>query len=180
MGATVAERARRIRLVLLDVDGVLTDGKILLHADGSESKQFDIRDGTGIVLAQKAGLRVGLLSARHSAATTERAQQLRIAIVRQGALDKLGTFEALIAELDLRPDEVAFMGDDLLDLPVLARVGLAAAPADAVPDVRALAHWTSQARGGDGAVRELTELLLKAQGLWDGLIAEWIPARARP
>jgi 3-deoxy-D-manno-octulosonate 8-phosphate phosphatase (KDO 8-P phosphatase) len=180
VGQTVTERARRVRLVLLDVDGVLTDGKILLHADGGESKQFDIRDGTGIVLAQKAGLRVGLLSARHSAATAERARQLRIAIVRQGALDKLEAFEALIAELHMRPDEVAFMGDDLLDLPVLARVGLAAAPADAVSDVRALAHWTSQARGGDGAVRELTELLLKAQDLWDGLVAEWTPARARP
>ena len=88
---TVTERARRVRLVLLDVDGVLTDGKILVHADGTESKTFDIRDGTGIVLAQKAGVRVGLLSARQSSATTERANQLRITIVRQGALDKLAT-----------------------------------------------------------------------------------------
>jgi 3-deoxy-D-manno-octulosonate 8-phosphate phosphatase (KDO 8-P phosphatase) len=173
-------RARRIRLILLDVDGVLTDGRILVHADGTESKQFDIRDGTGIVLAQKAGLVVGLLSARHSGATAERARQLRIGLVRQGALDKLATFESVIAELGLAADEVAFMGDDLLDLPVLGRVGLATAPADAVSDVRAVVHWVSEARGGAGAVRELTELILKAQDRWDALVAEWTPARAQP
>jgi 3-deoxy-D-manno-octulosonate 8-phosphate phosphatase (KDO 8-P phosphatase) len=176
MALTVTDRARRIRLVLLDVDGVLTDGKIAVHADGSESKTFDIRDGTGIVLAQKAGVRVGLLSARQSAATTERANQLRIAIVRQGALDKLATYEALLAELDLDDHDVAFMGDDLLDLPVLGRVGLAAAPADAVSEVKAVVHWVSQSRGGDGAVRELAEMVLKAQDRWDVLVAEWTPA----
>lgn len=176
MSPSVAERARRIRLVLLDVDGVLTDGKIVVHADGTESKTFDIRDGTGIVLAQKAGVRVGLLSARHSAATTERASQLRIAIVRQGALDKLATYQELLAELGFVDAEVAFMGDDLLDLPVLGRVGLAAAPADAVPEVRAVAHWISQARGGDGAVRDLAEVVLKAQDRWNALVAEWTPA----
>jgi 3-deoxy-D-manno-octulosonate 8-phosphate phosphatase (KDO 8-P phosphatase) len=176
---TLKARARRVRLILLDVDGVLTDGRILVHADGTESKQFDIRDGTGIVLAQKAGLTVGVLSARHSAATAERARQLRIGIVRQGALDKLATFESLVAELGLSADEVAFMGDDLLDLPVLGRVGLAAAPADAVSDVRAVVHWIADARGGAGAVRELAELILKAQDRWDGLVAEWTPARAQ-
>ncbi len=176
MALTLTERARRVRLVLLDVDGVLTDGKILVHADGTESKTFDIRDGTGIVLAQKAGVRVGFLSARQSAATTERAHQLRIAIVRQGALDKLATYEALLAELGLEDHDVAFMGDDLLDLPVLGRVGLAAAPADAVPEVKATAHWVSRSRGGDGAVRELTEVVLKSQDRWDALVAEWTPA----
>ena len=180
MAITIDERARRVRLVLLDVDGVLTDGKILVHSDGTESKQFDIRDGTGIVLAQKAGVRVGLLSARQSAATTERANQLRIAIVRQGALDKLTTYETLLAELGLEDHDVAFMGDDLLDLPVLGRVGLAAAPADAVPEVKATAHWVSHARGGDGAVRELTELVLKSQDRWEALVAEWTPAPTQP
>jgi 3-deoxy-D-manno-octulosonate 8-phosphate phosphatase (KDO 8-P phosphatase) len=179
MALALIERARRVRLVLLDVDGVLTDGKILVHADGTESKTFDIRDGTGIVLAQKAGVRVGLLSARQSASTTERANQLRITIVRQGALDKLTTYEALCAELGLEDRDVAFMGDDLLDLPVLSRVGLAAAPADAVPEVRAIVHWVSHARGGDGAVRELAEMVLKSQGRWDALVAEWTPAPAQ-
>jgi 3-deoxy-D-manno-octulosonate 8-phosphate phosphatase (KDO 8-P phosphatase) len=174
----IADRARRIRLLLLDVDGVLTDGKILVHHDGSESKQFDIRDGTGIVLAQKAGIRVGLLSARQSAATVERAAQLRITLVRQGALDKRTTYEEIRLELGLDDAEIAFMGDDLLDLPVLGRVGLAAAPADAVEIVRSRVHWVSVRRGGDGAVRELTELLLTAQGKWDDLVAEWLPAPA--
>ncbi len=177
MALTSLDRARRIRLILLDVDGVLTNGKILVHADGSESKQFDIKDGTGVVLAQKAGIRVGLLSARQSASTTERAAQLRITIVRQGALDKLGEYDAIRADLGLADEEVAYMGDDLLDLPVLARVGLATAPADAVPDVRAAAHWVSRQRGGDGAVRELAEMVLKAQDRWDALVAEWTPAR---
>ena len=180
MAPTLTERARRVRLVLLDVDGVLTDGKIVVHADGTESKTFDIRDGTGIVLAQKAGVRVGLLSARQSGATTERANQLRITIVRQGALDKLTTYESLLAELGLDDEEVAFMGDDLLDLPVLGRVGLAAAPADAVDVVRSRVHWVSARRGGDGAVRELAELVLKAQDRWLALVAEWTPAPTQP
>jgi 3-deoxy-D-manno-octulosonate 8-phosphate phosphatase (KDO 8-P phosphatase) len=180
VAATTEDRARRIRLILLDVDGVLTDGKILVHGDGSESKQFDIRDGTGIVLAQKAGLRVGLLSARHSASTSERAAQLRVTLVRQGALDKLSEFEALCGELGLDAAAVAFMGDDLLDLPVLARAGLACAPADAVSEVRAAAHWVSRRQGGDGAVRELCELVLKAQDRWESLVAEWTPARSEP
>ena len=180
MALTLDDRARRVRLILLDVDGVLTDGKIVVHADGSESKTFDIRDGTGVVLAQKAGVRVGLLSARQSAATTERASQLRIAIVRQGALDKLTTYESLLTELGLEDSDVAFMGDDLLDLPVLGRVGLATAPADAVAEVRAVVHWVSRARGGDGAVRDLTELVLKAQDRWETLVAEWTPAPTQP
>lgn len=172
-----AERARRVRLLLMDVDGVLTDGKILLHADGTESKTFDIRDGTGIVLALRAGLRVGLLSARHSGATTERAAQLKIPIVRQGAADKLAAYEEILRLEGVADDEVAFMGDDLLDLPVLARVGLPAAPADATCEARGAAAWVSTARGGDGAVRELVEALLKAQDKWDAVVADLAPVR---
>ena len=180
MTADLAERARRVRLLLFDVDGVLTDGKILLHADGSESKQFDIRDGTAIVLAQKAGVTTGLLSARQSAATAERAAQLRIPIVRQGAGDKLETLGEILAVEGLTAEEVAYMGDDLLDLPVLGRVGLAASPADAAPEVRERVHWISARRGGDGCVRELIELVLKAQGRWETLISAWleVPSRA--
>ena len=114
MAPDVPGLAQRIRLLLFDVDGVLTDGTILVHADGRESKQFDIRDGTGIVLAERAGLRVGLLSARHSAATAERASQLRIPIVRQGAADKLEAYRDIIANEALTDAEVAYMGDDVL------------------------------------------------------------------
>jgi 3-deoxy-D-manno-octulosonate 8-phosphate phosphatase (KDO 8-P phosphatase) len=171
--------ARPVRLLLFDVDGVLTNGAILIHADGRESKQFDIRDGTGIVLAERAGLRVGLLSARHSAATAERASQLRIPIVRQGAIDKLETYRDIIASEGVHDDQVAYMGDDVLDLPVLARVGLSAAPADAMPDVLPRVAWVSRQRGGHGAVREMIELVLKAQGRWEELLAQWTEAPSR-
>jgi 3-deoxy-D-manno-octulosonate 8-phosphate phosphatase (KDO 8-P phosphatase) len=179
MTTDIGERARRIRLLLFDVDGVLTDGKILLHADGSESKLFDIRDGTAIVLAHRAGLRTGLLSARQSAATAERAAQLRIPIVRQGAADKLETLEDLLRTEGIAPAEVAYMGDDLLDLPVIDRVGLSAAPVDAAAEVRSRVDWLATRRGGDGAVRELIETILKAQDRWDGIIASFTEAPSR-
>jgi len=169
--ATLERKASSVRLLLFDVDGVLTDGRVLMHADGSESKQFSIRDGTGIVWAQRAGLSVGLLSARHSPATTARARQLGVRIVRQQAGDKLDTYRALVGEERIEDVEVAFMGDDLLDLPVLRRVGLSAAPADAAPEVRDRADWVASARGGHGAARELVELILRAQGRWDPLVA---------
>ena len=179
MSIEIAERARRVRLLLFDVDGVLTDGTILVHADGRESKQFDIRDGTGIVLAERGGLRVGLLSARHSAATAERASQLRIPIVRQGAVDKLETYRDIIASEGVTDDQVAYMGDDVLDLPVLARVGLSAAPADAMADVLPRVLWISTQRGGHGAAREMIELVLRAQGRWDELLSQWTVAPSR-
>jgi 3-deoxy-D-manno-octulosonate 8-phosphate phosphatase (KDO 8-P phosphatase) len=170
--------ARGVRLLLFDVDGVLTDGRILLHADGSESKSYHIRDGTGLVLARKSGLLTGLLSARSSASTTERARQLAIPIVRQGATNKLTVYQEILAEHGLADREVAFMGDDVQDLPVLTRVGLACAPADAVPEVRARARWISSLGGGAGAVRELIELVLRAQGTWDDLVRAYLLAEA--
>lgn len=168
---TIAERAAKIRLLLFDVDGVMSDGTVLLHPDGTESKQFHIRDGTGIVLLQREGLLTGLISARTAVATTQRAAQLSMSIVRQGVLDKLGAFEEIVAAQRLTDDQVAYMGDDLVDLPVLARVGLATAPADAVPEVRAAVDWVSQYGGGQGAVRELAELVLRAQSRWTAIVA---------
>ena len=170
----IAERASRVRLILFDVDGVLTDGTLLLHADGSESKVFDIKDGTGIVWAQRLGLTVGFLSARSSAATAQRASQLGITLVHQGVASKLETYEQIADSLMLDDDQVAYMGDDILDLPVLARVGLAAAPADASDDVRSRVHWIAKANGGAGAARELIELILRAQGLWDSVLATYL------
>jgi 3-deoxy-D-manno-octulosonate 8-phosphate phosphatase (KDO 8-P phosphatase) len=167
-------KAARVRLVLFDVDGVLTDGKVLLHADGTESKVFDIKDGTGIVWAQRLGLTVGFLSARASSATAQRAAQLGITLVHQGVASKLETYDQIADSLMLEDDEIAYMGDDILDLPVLARVGLATAPADAADDVRSRVHWVAKARGGDGAARELIELILRAQGLWDSVLATYL------
>ena len=165
---------RRIRLVLFDVDGVLTDGTIVLHGDGSESKMFHIRDGAAIVWAQRAGMLVGLLSARTSDATARRAQQLGVTLVLQGRADKLAGYEEVLRQTGLTDDAVAYMGDDLQDLPVLRRVGFAAAPADAPADVRARVAWVSASAGGHGAARELIEHVLQAQGTWATAVAEFL------
>lgn len=177
---TLTERARRIRLVLLDVDGVLTDGAILLGPKGTEHKRFHVRDGAAIVWAQRAGLLTGLLSGRRAGATSARAAQLAIPIVTQGRMDKAVAYERILATHELDDQHVAYMGDDLLDLPVLRRVGLSAAPADAVDEVLRAVHWTSTHAGGHGAVRELVELILKAQGRWETVVAEYDRKAARP
>jgi 3-deoxy-D-manno-octulosonate 8-phosphate phosphatase (KDO 8-P phosphatase) len=169
--------ARRVRLLLLDVDGVLTDGTILLHHDGAESKAFHIRDGAAIVWAQRAGLKVGLLSGRASDATVQRAAQLGIPLVVQGAADKLAAYEQILREAALEDGEVAYMGDDLQDLPVLRRVGFSAAPADAPAEVRSRVHWVSEQPGGHGAVRELIEHLLQTQGAWQNAVDHYLAPR---
>jgi len=173
---TVHERASRVRLLLFDVDGVLTDGVIVMHPDGSDSKGFHIRDGAAIVWAQRAGLTVGLLSARTSGATTHRAAQLAVRLVVQGVSSKLNAYERIVREAGLTDDAVAYMGDDILDLPVLARAGLAAAPGDAAAEVRARVHWISTAGGGRGAARELIELVLRAQQRWDAVMQSYLPS----
>ena len=172
---TVAERVADIRLLLFDVDGVLTDGVVVMHADGSEAKGFHIRDGAAMVWAQRAGLTVGWLSARSSGATTHRAAQLGIRLVVQGANSKLTAYERILRDTGLSDRAVAYMGDDLLDLPVLTRVGLAAAPADAAAEVVSRVHWVSTAGGGRGAVRQFIEMVLRAQNRWDTVLREYVP-----
>jgi 3-deoxy-D-manno-octulosonate 8-phosphate phosphatase (KDO 8-P phosphatase) len=166
-------KASRIKLLLFDVDGVLTDGTVLIHSDGSESKTFFIRDGIAMVWAQRAGLKVGLLSARTSSTTPHRAAQLGITLVYHGVSSKLATYERIIRDERLTDDEVAYMGDDVVDLAVLRRAGLAAAPADAVPEVLAQADWVSHARAGAGAARELVEFVLRQQNRWEEVIARY-------
>lgn len=174
------ERAARVRLLLFDVDGVLTDGTVIVHSDGSESKGFHIRDGAALVWAQRTGLTVGLLSARSSGATTHRAAQLAIRLVVQGVSSKLAAYERILSDAGLADQDVGYMGDDLLDLPVLARAGLSAAPADAAPEVMKLAHWVSAAAGGRGAVREFIEMVLRAQNKWDALAATYAAGDGAP
>jgi 3-deoxy-D-manno-octulosonate 8-phosphate phosphatase (KDO 8-P phosphatase) len=167
----VTARARRIQVLLFDVDGVLTDGGVYVHADGHESRRFDIKDGAAIVMARQAGLTVGLISARESLSTQHRARQLGMEPVRQGAADKGAALEELMDAHGWDAETIAYMGDDVVDLPVLRRVGLAACPADAVAEVRAVAHVVSARPGGQGAARALIEDILRAQGRWDALIA---------
>ena len=172
---SLESRAARIKLVLFDVDGVLTDGAVLVHSDGTESKRFHIRDGLAMIWAERAGLKVGLLSARTSATTIHRAHQLGLSLVRQGVANKLDAYDEIIAEVGLADGEVAYMGDDVVDLAVLARVGLSAAPSDAVRDVRERVQWVASSAGGEGAARELIEVILRAQGRWDALVASFTP-----
>ena len=163
-----------LKLLLFDVDGVLTDGTILIHADGTESKHFNIRDGAGIVWAQRVGLSIGLLSARTADATAVRAAQLGIKIVSQGGADKLAEFDRILAGAGLTQSEVGYMGDDLQDLPVLRRAGFSAAPADAAAEVRAAVHWVSPSGGGHGAARECIEHVLRAQGHWQAAVSGFL------
>ena len=175
---SIHAKAAGIRLLLFDVDGVLTDGKVLLYGDGTESKQFDIKDGIAMVWARRAGLMIGFLSARTSASTTQRAAQLGVTLVHEGVVNKLETYEQIVGDLCVDDAEVAYMGDDIVDLGVLRRVGLSAAPADAVEEVRARVHWVSRAPGGRGAVRELIEVVLRAQGRWEALLASYTGDRS--
>lgn len=159
----VLERARRIRLLVLDVDGVLTDGRLYLSPEGEELKVFHVRDGAGLVAVQRAGITVAIISGRDSAAVTRRAEELGIRHVRQGVADKGAELDRLMRELGCDPAETACVGDDTPDAPMLQRVGLAVGVADAHPALLASAHWVTRAKGGRGAVRETCDLLLSAR-----------------
>jgi 3-deoxy-D-manno-octulosonate 8-phosphate phosphatase (KDO 8-P phosphatase) len=172
--SNLKKKAARIKLILFDIDGVLTDGRIALHPDGSESKSFFIRDGIAIVWAERAGLRVVLLSGRASPTTAHRAAQLGITLVHQGVADKLQTYETILTAERLSDAEVAYMGDDLVDLGVLSRVGLSAAPRDALREVRERVDWTSAAKAGFGAAREFVEVILRAQDRWRAIVASYL------
>ena len=158
----VIERARRVRLLVLDVDGVLTDGRLFISSEGEEFKVFHVRDGSGIVAAQRAGVTVAIISGRDSAAVNRRAAELGIRHVRQGVADKGRELEALLRDLGLTAADAACVGDDTPDLPMLEIAGLAVAVADAHPALKAAAHWTTSSPGGHGAVREVCDLLLSA------------------
>ena len=171
---TLAERCRAIELLVLDVDGVLTDGRIIYTAEGVEIKAFHVRDGSGLVFWQKLGKQVAIISGRKSKTVDVRAQELSIRHVRQGVADKAAAFRQLLRDLDLRPGQAAAVGDDLPDLPVLRSAGLALVVADACPEVRAAGHYVTVAHGGRGAVREAVELILKHQGRWDSVVTGWL------
>jgi 3-deoxy-D-manno-octulosonate 8-phosphate phosphatase (KDO 8-P phosphatase) len=165
--------AADIRLIVSDVDGVWTDGKIIYAGEQSEVKEFNVRDGLGAKLAQRAGIAVALLTSRSSPALARRARELGITEIHQGAADKLDTCTKLLVSLDLRFDQILYAGDDLPDLAPMMRAGISAAPADAASEVRAAATWKLDARGGDGAFRELVERLLRERGEWAAMVKEF-------
>lgn len=169
----LAERIRAVKLVIFDVDGVLTDGRIVLNDDGVESKFFDVRDGSGIKWLVRVGLDVAFLTGRQSHVVEVRAAELGVTRIHQGAKVKIDVYERLLNEAGLQDEAVAYAGDDLIDLPIMRRVGLALAPADARPEVKAAAHYVCREGGGRGAVREMVELILKGQGLWEQVTAPY-------
>ena len=168
--ADVFERARKIRLLALDVDGVLTDGTIWMGPDGSVSKRFDIRDGHALIHLQRNGVQLAIVSGRDDAVTALRAKELRFGHVLQGVRLKLPALKDLARRRKLSMAEIAYMGDDVNDIAVIKAVGLGAAPGNGAPEARAAARFVSSQPGGHGAVRELAELLLKARGAWQEIV----------
>jgi 3-deoxy-D-manno-octulosonate 8-phosphate phosphatase (KDO 8-P phosphatase) len=167
-----SRRLRSIRLLLLDVDGVLTDGGIYYTERDEEMKRFDIKDGMGIDLLKRAGIDVGILTGRKSAIVERRARELGMTVLKQGFYDKSAGFEEILTEQELTEAEIAYVGDDILDLAVMRRVAFRACPADAVDEVKAEAHYVCANSGGHGAVREVADLILKLRGLKEEAVGE--------
>ena len=168
------KRAAKIKVLLMDVDGTMTDGGVILlsQPDGTalEIKKFDAHDGQGLTLAHTAGLRTGCITGRESAALLRRAREMKMEFVYMKIALKIPAFEEIVAKAGVRDEEVAFVGDDLPDIPLLRRAGLAVAVGDAVPEVKKIAHYTTKSLAGHGAIREAIELILKSKGIWEEMI----------
>ncbi len=171
---SIRRRAASVKLLLMDCDGVLTDGRIWILQDGDDQKAFNTKDGLGLELLHRAGLRSGIISGRHSSAVRRRAVALRVSYLLQGCESKIKAFEEILTEAGLDESEVAFMGDDLNDVPLLRRAALAIAVADAAEEVKSCAHLVTGASGGKGAVREVVEVILRSQGRWDNVIKVYL------
>lgn len=170
----ILAKAKKLRLLILDVDGVLTDGKLFFDDQGKEYKSFHARDGHGIKLLQQTGVKVAVISGRKSVSVAIRMQSLGVELIYQGHENKVSAFNELCKNLSLNPDQVAHVGDDLLDLPLMTRAGLAIAVRDAHSVVREHAHWCTQLAGGCGAVREVCDLIMLAQGTFDDVINSYL------
>jgi len=170
----VLARAEPVALLLLDVDGVLTDGSLIYSENGVESKTFNTQDGLGIRLAQKGGVEVGIITARTSEMVRKRGEELDMKYICQGARNKLEAFKEISGQAGIKPYQVCYMGDDLIDLALLSRVGLAACPANAVDEVKQACHYISDRAGGSGAVRQTCELILRAKGRYEELVQQFL------
>ncbi|MFC1769657.1 KdsC family phosphatase [Nitrospirota bacterium] len=172
----IYERASKVKLLILDVDGVMTDGTIVLDGKEGEYKAFNVRDGHGIKLLQRAGYIVAIITGRSSAVVARRAEELGILEVRQGSHNKVVDYEDIIKKYKVKDSQVLYVGDDIVDLPVMMRVGLSVAVADADPEVIKRARWVTEKGGGKGAVREVVELVLKSGGHWDEILEKYTEA----
>lgn len=171
--APLRRKARKIKLLLLDVDGVLTDGGIVIDERGLESKRFDVRDGQGITLLKRAGVEVGFVSGRSSGAVRQRAGDLGVKWVFQGIQNKAEIYQRIKKRTGLKDEQIAYAGDDMVDMPILRAVGLAITVPDGWPGIRPVVDYVTEAAGGHGAVREISELILTAQNLWKDLIDKY-------
>ncbi|MCG2704619.1 MAG: HAD-IIIA family hydrolase [Candidatus Omnitrophica bacterium] len=170
----INEKAKKIKLLVMDVDGVLTDGRIIYTNSGDELKFFDVTDGMGLSLFKRAGLKTAILTAKKSQIVAKRAKTLNIDKSYQNAVRKADAYGEILSDFKVIPEEVCFIGDDLVDLPVLRKVGLAVAVSNAVPEVLEAAHYVTSKGGGRGAVREVIEIILKAQGKWQELMKRYV------
>ncbi len=166
MSDDLKDRLGKVRLLILDIDGVMTDGRIIYGDHGDELKFYDVQDGFGIAMLRRAGIPTVVISAKKSRVNQRRAKELQIAKVYQNVRDKLKPFEKVVQKMKLKHEEVCFIGDDLMDLPILSRVGFAVAVANAVEDVKEAVHYVTLKKGGRGAVREVVDLILKTQHKW--------------
>ncbi len=170
----ISAKIMPLKALIMDVDGVLTDGRVIIDSNGVESKQFDVRDGHGLKMLQRSGLTLALLTGRRSPVVSYRAAELGIDIVFQRCHDKLAAYNQIKQRLKLEDCEIAYVGDDVIDLPVLRRVGFAATVADADPELEAHVDWQSTRPGGRGAVRELSQLIMQVQGTWNQVRARYL------
>jgi 3-deoxy-D-manno-octulosonate 8-phosphate phosphatase (KDO 8-P phosphatase) len=166
------DKAKDVKLVILDVDGVMTDGRIVIDDNGLEQRNFDIKDGLGVVALQMTGVEVAIITSKKSGSVRHRAEELKIKRFHEGIRKKTEPYEQMLAEMGIGDAQVAYVGDDLVDLSMMKRVGLPIAVADAVDEVREAALYVTRAPGGRGAVREAAEMILKAQGKWDAILAK--------
>jgi len=163
----IIAKAKKVRLLLLDIDGVMTDGRVIYSVYGDELKFFDVQDGLGITLLDRVGIKSVIVTAKKSRIVKARARDLKIAKTYQGYMDKLVPFNKILRKFKIPPEEICFMGDDLIDIPVLRRVGFAVCVPNAVEDVKSYAHYITSKTGGRGAVREICDLILRSQDKWD-------------
>jgi len=167
------DKLKNIHLLLLDVDGVMTDGRIIYDGNGLETKCFNVKDGHGIKMLQRHGIQVGIITGRNSVVVDIRARELGIGLVYQGALNKLASYDDVKQKTGLEDSQIAYVGDDIIDVPVIRRVGFSSAPPDSLPEVLKVVDFVTSSGGGRGAVREVCDLILKGRGVWDEIASRY-------
>jgi 3-deoxy-D-manno-octulosonate 8-phosphate phosphatase (KDO 8-P phosphatase) len=173
MDETLLEKIRSVRLLMLDVDGVLTDGRIIINDQGFESKNFDVKDGHGLKMLMRYGIGVALITGRRSSVVEHRARDLGIQAVYQGVWNKVEIFDEILRKMNLCPEQTAYVGDDIVDIAIMRRAGFAVAVRDAAEDTKTIAHYVTKKKGGRGAVREVCEIILKAQDHWQDVAGKY-------